>query len=112
MNVTTEKETYCHTCNKWFHYLGIAKHRSGHRNRNENCKITMTNGDTYNYEYAVQTRREPIYRDCERCDGLGTVMENTDHPIEEECPDCDGEGKVDQRGFAPSYSAEQGREAK
>lgn len=48
---TLEKNTYCHTCDRDFHYLGIAAHRTYHRNRNENCRVTYTNGDTYVHEY-------------------------------------------------------------
>lgn len=49
--VTSSKNCYCHTCDKWFHYLGITKHRAMHRDRKENCKITFTYGDTYKYNY-------------------------------------------------------------
>lgn len=45
--VTSSKETFCHACSKWFHYLGIASHRAGHRRRGEDCRITYTNGETY-----------------------------------------------------------------
>ncbi|MGV4331525.1 hypothetical protein [Ornithobacterium rhinotracheale] len=46
-----EKECYCHTCKKWFHFMGIAKHRAAHKNKGESCKITFTNGDTYFFNY-------------------------------------------------------------
>jgi len=49
---TNEKECYCHTCSRAFHYLGIAKHRSAHRTRKEDCTITYTNGDTYVHKYS------------------------------------------------------------
>ena len=52
MHVTREKETYCHTCKREFHYLGITRHRAMHRDRKEDCKITFTNGDTYAYNYS------------------------------------------------------------
>jgi hypothetical protein len=42
---------YCHTCDRWFHYLGIARHRAAHRDKKETCKITYTNGETYLYKY-------------------------------------------------------------
>ena len=51
MSLTDEKEIYCHTCERWFHYLGIASHRTYHRNRNENCRVTYTNGETFTYNY-------------------------------------------------------------
>ena len=49
---TLSKNCTCHTCNKDFHYLGIARHRAAHRVRKEKCTITFTRGDTYTYEYA------------------------------------------------------------
>jgi len=49
---TNEKECYCHTCDREFHYLGIATHRSAHRTLKEDCKITYTNGDTYVHAYS------------------------------------------------------------
>lgn len=52
MYVTREKNCYCHTCAKYFHYLGITNHRRGHRDRMEDCKITFTYGDTYFYRYS------------------------------------------------------------
>lgn len=48
---SSEKTTYCHTCERDFHYLGIASHRVYHRNRQQRCRITYTNGETYVYEY-------------------------------------------------------------
>ena len=51
MRVTNLKNCYCHTCKKTFHYLGIARHRRGHLDRRENCKITYTNGDTYLHKF-------------------------------------------------------------
>lgn len=51
MKVTRDKNCYCHTCEKWFHYLGIANHRVGHRNRKEKCKITFTHGKTISWNF-------------------------------------------------------------
>lgn len=45
------KNCYCHTCEKSFHYLGIARHRVMHRDKKEYCKITYTFGKTYEYFY-------------------------------------------------------------
>lgn len=42
----------CHTCNREFQALGIARHRAMHRDKKENCKITYSNGDTYTYNFA------------------------------------------------------------
>lgn len=47
MKVTRYKNCYCWTCKKDFHYLGIARHRTAHLDRDETCKITYTNGETY-----------------------------------------------------------------
>ena len=51
MRVTNAKNCTCHTCNKNFHYLGIARHRAAHRDRKENCEITYTRGDRYIHRY-------------------------------------------------------------
>lgn len=52
MKVTRDKNCYCHTCAKAFHYLGIASHRAGHRERREDCTITFTYGDTKTWKYS------------------------------------------------------------
>ena len=52
MKVTTAKETYCHTCRKAFHYLGINNHRAAHRTRKEDCKITYTYGNTITFKFS------------------------------------------------------------
>lgn len=57
MRVTNAKECYCHTCDKWFHYLGITMHRAGHRNRNEDCTITFTHGDTGTWNYSKNKKK-------------------------------------------------------
>ena len=53
MNYLTgrEKTCYCHTCDKWFHPLGINRHRAMHRDKKENCEITYTYGDTYVFKF-------------------------------------------------------------
>jgi hypothetical protein len=52
MKVTNSKNCYCYTCEKEFHYLGIARHRAMHRDRKEDCRIEYTNGDVYNHNYS------------------------------------------------------------
>ena len=52
MYVTKDKNCYCWTCDKDFHYLGIAKHRASHRDKKEDCKITYTNGDTRIFKFS------------------------------------------------------------
>ena len=51
MRITRDKNCYCYTCKKRFHYLGIARHRTAHKERKEDCKISYTNGDTYIYRF-------------------------------------------------------------
>ena len=59
--VTREKNCYCHTCDKDFHYLGIAKHRAMHRDRKEDCKITFTHGDTLTFRYSKKVI-SPVFK--------------------------------------------------
>jgi len=56
MKVTAAKNCYCHNCQKYFHYLGIARHRAAHRDKKEDCKITMTYGDTYSYQFSKKDK--------------------------------------------------------
>ena len=58
MRVTTNKNCYCHTCKKSFHYLGIARHRAKHRDKKENCEISFTNGNTYKWNYNGRKENE------------------------------------------------------
>ena len=46
-----KKNCYCHTCKKYFHYLGINRHRAMHRDKKEHCKITFTYGNTVTYKF-------------------------------------------------------------
>ena len=55
MRVTEQKNCYCFTCKKEFHYLGITRHRAKHRDRKENCKIGYTNGDIYIHNFGGNT---------------------------------------------------------
>ncbi len=50
--VTSIKECRCHTCDKWFHYLGIARHRAMHRDKKEDCIISYTDSSKYSYSYS------------------------------------------------------------
>lgn len=47
---------YCHTCEKEYKSLGIARHRASHRDKKEDCKITFSNGDTYSYNYSKKRK--------------------------------------------------------
>ena len=50
------KGCYCHTCQRVFHYLGIARHRAMHRDRRQNCEITYSNGDTYDHKFSKEKK--------------------------------------------------------
>ena len=50
----------CHTCERDFHSLGIARHRAMHRDRQEDCTITFSAGDTYKFTYSDRKRNERI----------------------------------------------------
>lgn len=52
MKVTRDKNCYCHTCQKAFHYLGINRHVAMHRDKKEDCRVTYTYGDTYLYKFS------------------------------------------------------------
>ena len=52
MRVTREKNCYCYTCEKSFHYLGITRHRKMHKDRKEDCTIRYTHGDTYDHKFS------------------------------------------------------------
>lgn len=58
MKVTRYKNTFCHTCQKGFHYLGIARHRKAHKKRFEDCEITFTYGNRELYEYSLLKLRK------------------------------------------------------
>lgn len=47
-----DKTCYCHTCDKDFHYLGINRHRAMHRDKREDCTISYTKGDTYDFNFS------------------------------------------------------------
>jgi hypothetical protein len=47
-------DCYCHTCDREFHSLGIARHRAMHRERREDCKIQYSDGVTYFHNYAAR----------------------------------------------------------
>lgn len=56
----TDKQCYCKTCDRWFHYLGIARHRASHRRKQEDCVIMYTNGDAYKHEFSKLERQRKI----------------------------------------------------
>ena len=52
MSSTRDKNCFCHTFDKDFHYLGISRHRAMHRDKKEKCKITYTYGDTHIFDFS------------------------------------------------------------
>ena len=54
MKATNAKNCFCHTCQKEFHYLGIARHRAMHRDKKEFCMISYTNGELFEYKYYLK----------------------------------------------------------
>lgn len=47
---TRLKNCFCHTCNKAFHSLGIARHRTMHYDKGEPCIITFKDGRTQSFK--------------------------------------------------------------
>ena len=43
------KTCYCYGCGKWFHSLGIARHRAMHRDRKEDCTILDAGAGSITY---------------------------------------------------------------
>lgn len=52
MRITKEKNCYCYTCDKWFHYLGINRHRAMHRAKREDCRIEYTHGNVVTFNFS------------------------------------------------------------
>lgn len=48
---------YCHTCEKYFHRLGIMRHRAMHRDKKEFCIIEMKSGIA-SYAYGPKTKAD------------------------------------------------------
>jgi len=74
MRVTNAKNCFCHTCDRAFHYLCIARHRAMHRDNRENCEITFTYGSRRKYWYAstVEAVRK---REVSECTFVDVVVE-------------------------------------
>lgn len=53
MKVSKTKDCRCQTCDKDFHYLGITRHRAMHRNKQEDCVISYTHGNTIHHRYSI-----------------------------------------------------------
>lgn len=52
MRTTADKNCFCHTCGKAYHYLGINQHRAAHRRKSEDCRITYTHGNTRTFKFS------------------------------------------------------------
>jgi len=50
-NRDTSKNCYCYTCKKEMNSLGVARHRAMHRDKKEKCRIQMSDGNTYTWNY-------------------------------------------------------------
>lgn len=53
-----KKDCYCETCNKYFHHLGIARHRAMHRERKENCVISYSDYSTVFHKFKKEEEDE------------------------------------------------------
>lgn len=51
------KRCYCITCHKFFHPLGIARHRAMHRDNHEDCSIIFSDGGREDYDFKVPDDR-------------------------------------------------------
>ncbi len=56
-------DCYCFRCKKYFHHLGIARHRAMHRDRGEDCSIRYSTGRIgvykFSSEYYGDDKNEP-----------------------------------------------------
>jgi len=59
-----ERTCYCHTCNRYFHWLGINSHRAAHRNRGEICTITYSRGNTVTFDWSPDNAVTPAPPVC------------------------------------------------
>jgi len=60
VNATKDRDCRCLTCEKDFHYLGIARHRAAHRDKKESCVIMYTYGDVVRHDYGDPEYTEKI----------------------------------------------------
>jgi len=52
MKVTSDKNCFCETCQRRFHYLGIAAHRARHYRLMEDCTIRYSSGETFTHDFS------------------------------------------------------------
>jgi hypothetical protein len=52
---------YCHTCGRTISSMGIARHRSMHRERREICVIEYSGGNVLQHDYS-EKKRKPTTR--------------------------------------------------
>jgi hypothetical protein len=62
--MTRYKSCFCFTCNKSYHYLGIARHRAMHRDKKEDCEIQYSNGEIYLHIFSKGNNKD-IARESE-----------------------------------------------
>lgn len=51
-----DRYCYCITCKRVIHSMGIARHRSAHKKRGEDCVIRYSNGDTYEHHFSKRVK--------------------------------------------------------
>lgn len=68
--ITAMKDCYCHTCEKEYHHLGIARHRGMHRDKYEDCEITYSTGKRISHQYSTLRFRIRIKEISKRNGGL------------------------------------------
>lgn len=91
MKVTREKNCFCHTCEKAFHYLGITRHRTMHKERKEDCTITYTWGDTYAHKFSKPYNKPLNSERAKVVDDMKTNIEKCKDLFESiSCLCCEG----------------------
>lgn len=48
---------YCITCKKFYHRLGIARHRAMHRDKKENCTIRYSSGYVFEHGFSEENSK-------------------------------------------------------
>ena len=52
------KTCYCYNCDKWFHSLGISRHRAKHRDNREDCKIKYPYGVIKEHQFSKKVKQD------------------------------------------------------
>lgn len=54
------RDCYCCTCDKWFHYLGINRHKAMHRDKKEDCTIIYKYGNKVSFRFSDKEKEAKI----------------------------------------------------